>query len=223
MEIFCGVGYAEESLVLPAEIQKRLTEVAEEKPLRGLIDASEFLFVGTAVRYDNPAAYLEARRERQLVGSVYGEVEMKPAVVFGTTGKFKTKPTELLVEDEAASPDFSHVEFTWTMNTGMYGKITATSFVSRDATLLYTFFEDSKQRAWLANVELLTSEVTSTGLRSEWAYAGDLGTALYVPVRKSDGYGEDDDMRGGHISMWKRYVSRIPMVKEYLRAKLDRK
>ena len=223
IEIFCGVGYAEESLILPAELQMRLSEISEEKSTKGIIDQPEFLFAGTAKRYDKPGEYLAARKEWRLTGRFYDEVEKKPAVVFGEKSKYKTKPTELTINDEGASPDFSKVEFTWKMKTGRYGRVTASSFVSRDRTLIYTFCEDVKQRAWLVAVEMATSEVTSTGLRAEWVYPGDLATPIYVPVKKSDGYGEDADMRGGYIAMWKRYVGWIPMVKEYLRSNLDRK
>ena len=221
--IFCGVGYAEESLMLPAELQMRLSEISEEKSGRGIMDQPEFLFAGTAKRYDKPGEYLAARREWRLTGRVYEEVEMKPTVVFGEKSKYKTNPTELVINDEGASPDFSKVEFSWEMKTGRYGRITANSFMSKDRTLIYTFCEDALQRAWLVAVEVATSAVTSTGLRAEWVYPGDLATPIYVPVKKSDEYGDDKDIKGGYIAMWKKYVGRIPMVREYLRSKLDRK
>ena len=221
--IFCGVGYAEESLILPAELQMRLSEISEEKVGRGIIDQPEFLFAGTAKRYDKPGEYLAARKEWRLSGRFYDEVETKPAVVFGEKSKYKTKPAELTINDEGASPDFSKVEFSWTMKTGRYGRVTANSFLSKDRTLIYTFCEDAKQRAWLTAVEIAGSEITSTGTRREWVYPGDLATPIYVPVKKSDGYGEDGDMKGGYIAMWKRYVGKVPMVKEYLRSRLDRK
>ena len=69
----------------------------------------------------------------------------------------------------------------------------------------------------------MKTKLTSTGLRAEWAYPGDLATPVYERVTKSDGYGDDADQKGGYISMWDKYVSKLGIIKDYLRAKLDRK
>lgn len=221
-EIWCGQAYAEEMLILPAALQMRLSEIVEKGYSRNIVDNTDFLFVGTALRYESMKDYLDTRKLTRLSGPMYAEVAARPTVVFGGLSRIKVRPSEVGVAEKGAQPDFSHVVHEWTTTTGLNGKAKATSFYSKDGNLEYVFFEDNRHRAWLTAVEVKT-KLTSVGLRAEWAYPGDLATPVYERVTKSDGYGDDADQKGGYISMWDKYVSRLAIIKEYLRAKLDRK
>lgn len=223
-EMWCGQAYAEEMLILPAALQMRLSEIAEKGYAHTLVDNAEFIFAGTALRYGSLKEYLETRSLARLSGALYAEVAARPTVVFGKPSKVKQKPSEVGVasEDHGSQPDFSSTVHEWVSPTGLNGKVRATSFFSKDGKLEYVFYEDNQHRAWLGQVEVKSS-LTSTGLRAEWAYPGDLATPVYERTVKSDGYGDDADQKGGYISMWGRYVSRLAIIREYLRAKLDRK
>ena len=221
-EIWCGLAYAEEMLILPAALQMRLSEIVEKGYSRNIVDSTDYLFVGTALRYESMKDYLDTRKLARLSGPMYAEVAARPTVVFGGLSRIKVRPSEVGVAEKGAQPDFSHVVHEWTTTTGLNGKAKATSFYSKDGNLEYVFFEDSRHRAWLTAVEVKT-KLTSTGLRAEWAYPGDLATPVYERVTKSDGYGDDADQKGGYISMWDKYVSKLGIIKDYLRAKLDRK
>ncbi len=221
-EIWCGQAYAEEMLILPASLQMRLSEIVEKGYSRSIVDSTDFLFAGTALRYENMKDYLDTRKLARLSGPMYAEVAARPTVVFGGLSRIKVRPSEVGVAEKGAQPDFSHVVHEWTTTTGLNGKAKATTFYSKDGKLEYVFFEDNRHRAWLTAVEVKT-KLTSTGLRAEWAYPGDLATPIYERITKSDGYGDDGDQKGGYISMWDRYVSKLGIIKDYLRAKLDRK
>ena len=223
-EIWCGQAYAEEMLILPAALQMRLSEIAEKGFSRAIVDAPELIFAGTALRYGSLKEYLETRKLARLAGPMYAEVAARPTVVFGGLSKVKVRPSEVGIseKEKGSQPDFSHVVHEWVTPTGLNGKARATTFYSKDGKLEYVFYEDNRHRAWLGQVEL-KSDLTSVGLRAEWVYPGDLATPVYERVVKSDGYGDDTDQKGGYISMWSKYVSKLGIVKDYLRAKLDRK
>lgn len=221
-ELWCGQAYAEEMLVLPAALQMRLSEITEKGFAHTLVDSGEFIFAGTALRYGSLKDYLDTRKLARLPGAIYGEVAARPTVVFGTPSRVKQRPSEVGVADASAQPDFSSVVHEWITPTGLNGKVRANSFYSKDGKLEYVFYEDSHHRAWLGQVEV-KSPLTSTGLRAEWAYPGDLATPVFERTVKSDGYGDDAEQKGGYISMWSRYVSKLQVIKDYLRAKLDRR
>ena len=219
-EVWPGVGYAEEMFNLPAELQAKLSEIVSKGFIKTL-DEPEFLFVGAAKNYDSVEEYLRLRKEAALEGEVYTEVAPRPTRVLVRASRIRLKPSELKVE-ENLKPDFKNKLFDWQMQTTLFGKVKAECFASKDGSLRWTFLEDNKHRAWISEVEVV-SKVTTLGLRSEWTYSGDLTTPIYALKTVEDGYGDETETKGNYIGMWKNYVSKMQLVKEYQRSKLDRK
>jgi len=221
-EVWCGQAYADEMLILPALLQKELTAIAAEGLIKNIIDEPEFLFVGTAKRYESMKEYLAYRKEGQLTGDIYQEVSTRPTVVFSGGNKTKSRPTDLVIEDENARPDFSRAISEWSMSTGLFGKITAYSYLSKDLSLEYVFRRRPKT-ACLSPLHRY-QKATSPPLVS---ILNGLTPATYplhfMNYCKSDGFGDDNDIKGGYICMWKKYISKITIVKEFLRAKMDHK
>lgn len=220
-EVWTGIGYAEEMLNLPAELQAKLSEIVSKGLLKTLNDP-EWLFVGTAKSYPSVEEYLKVRREGKLSGEVYTEVAPRPMIALAEPSRHRLKVSELKVSSMDLKPNFKEKLFDWQIQTTLYGKVKAECFPSMDGSLRYTFFEDSKHRAWIAAVDAF-SEVTSTGLRARWAFAGDLATPIFVTRVAADGFGDENELKGNYIGMWSTYVEKIPLVKEYLRSKMDRR
>lgn len=220
-EIWCGIGYAEEMFNLPAEMQAKLSEIATRGTLK-TIDEPEFLFVGTAKAYSSVEEYLKVRREGKLEGEVYTGVAARPRTLLSEPSRHRLKPSELKVEKMDFKPNFKAKLFDWQMQTALFGKVKVECFPSMDGSLKWTFVEDSKHRAWISAVDAF-SAVTSTGLRAEWVFTGDLSTPVFVTRVAADGFGDENEVRGNYIGMWGTYVEKIQLVKEYLRSKMDRK
>jgi len=220
-EIWCGPGYAEEMFNLPAELQEKLSEIVA-KGLVTTIDDPEFLFVGTAKSYPSVEEYLKLRREGKLEGGVYTEVAARPTIVLVEASRERLEPSKVVVSDPEKRPNFKEKLFEWQTQTTLYGKVKAECFPSQDGKLHYTIMEDHKHHAFVSGVDVV-SKVTEFGLRSEWVYAGNLSTPIYVSDKFADGYGDESDSKGNQIGMWKNYVSKIGLIQDYQRSKMDRK
>lgn len=222
-EIWPGVGYAEEMFRLPAELQAKLSEVAEKGMVEFSADEPEFLFAGTAKKYSSVEEYLKLRRKNELVGEVYTEVASRPLVALSGTSRMRLNPEKLTISEISQKPDFRRKLDEWQISTTLYGRLVVECFPSVDGSLKYIFAEDRRNRAFLIGVDAAESEVTSTGLRANWIFAGDLATPLYVAKNMADGFGDETETKGQYIGMWKNYVSKIKLIREYQRSKLDRK
>ena len=62
----------------------------------------------------------------------------------------------------------------------------------------------------------VNSPITSTGLRQEWMHGGDMVTPLYEYESQTDGYGDPEDAKRNYRGMWKYYLSRVPVIREYV-------
>ncbi len=220
-EIWCGVGYAEEMFNLPAELQEKLSEVAAKDPVL-TIDDPEFLFVGTAKAYSSVDEYLKLRREGKLEGDVYTEVAARPTLILSEVSRTRLEPKKVIISDPEKRPNFKEKLFEWQTQTTLDGKVKAECIASNDRTLRYTIMEDNKHRAWVSGVDTV-SKITQFGLRAEWIYVGYLTTPLYVSLSLADDFGDESDKKGNYIGMWKHYVSKIGLIQEYQRSKMDRK
>jgi hypothetical protein len=135
---------------------------------------------------------------------------------------FKTQP-ELINLNSEQSPDFSKLIDSWQQDTSLYGPITIEIFLSNDGELKFMFCKDEKGRAWIGGVEN-DSEIQSTGLRKSWIDGDDLMTPAYEYLHPSSdqtgGYG-NENMKAGqyYVDMFKNYLSKIPVIQEYLRAR----
>lgn len=213
-----GKGRSEESLTLPAELQTALETVNAAAPHIDLDQvSSEFAFCGTAMRYGSTDEYLDKMRRGEMRGSYWEEVADRPLKQYGDLAfGDKDEPSRLNVPSGEA-PDFSRSFLNYRSKSAVFGNFTVKHFQSKDRRLRYTFNSDDAGRAWIGGIEAV-SQFTSTGLRRDWVKAGDLATPIYEyqSMVEGSGYGDEGDYRGGYIGMWKSYVSKIPLVREFL-------
>jgi len=218
-----GKGYNEESLNLPSETQSVLESITQKHSKINLnpINAA-FYFAGTAKRYNSREEYAAVKAQHALRGEHYQEVDETPKFNLGYISMQKVAPESLDLSDPNA-PDFQKTEDSYITNTNLYGQIQVEHIKSENNDLKYTFNRDSSGRAWIGGIEINQAPISSLGLRTAWASAGDYGTPLYEHIRQSDGYGDPTDNKGNYISMWANYLSRMPIIQKYLASRQNNK
>lgn len=215
-----GAGFHEKSTTLPIILQSALNQIERN---RDIIDLSttnpDFLFAGTAYAYNTRQEYREAYSRGVLRGDFYHEVSSTAynadsgAVI--SQGRRKIAPQLLSVNAEAA-PDFETLLTRYSAYSGFAGQIMGEGFHSVDKQTNWLFYSDYRGRCWVANIETI-SPVTSTGCRREWLLPTDISTPLYESTHLADGYGDPGDTRNGsYVSMWNNYLSKIPLIQQYL-------
>lgn len=212
-----GKGHSEESISLPIALQRALARLGErEAPLK--IPEPEFIFAGTA---------RDAGRAQAAEATFFREVESRPRELDGNfyldfnerrRGR-KVAPEELTFRNPEQAPNFGRMLAGWLQETNLYGTISVEAFPSKDGTLRYLFCRDHQGRAWIGAIEDVTSELQSTGLRAEWVRGGDLLTTVYAHDEEDGGYGKADPALGSYRDMWPNYLSKVPVIQEYLRAR----
>lgn len=219
-----GKGPGEEALTLPSEIQAYLNKIDKERvgdaPI-GNNDADREravkryrAFFGTAGsiggsgRSYEMANYL-ARTKGSIDDALSREVSPKPSFTYD----LGLAPEQMTLGPDF-SPDYSREVSSYEAHSDKYGDYTARTFLSRGGKLKWTIMEDKQGRAWVGQVEV-PSPITSTGLRSQWVSAGNLAMPLYEYRDQDEGYGDYSDTQGEYVSMWKNYLSKIPMIREY--------
>ena len=58
--------------------------------------------------------------------------------------------------------------------------------------------------------------MTSVGLTAGWVSSGDICTPLLEYQTMTGGYGTSENRTDGYESMWEKYLSQMPIIKEYL-------
>jgi len=201
-----GKGYGEESVTLPIELQKTLSTITKEKikPKRN----PEFIFAGTAKRFG-----------REFKG-YYNEVESSPKKLNGNFyPKYNEKisPEQMVLTDNE-SPDFSKLITSWEQETALYGKIVIEVFPSKDGRLEYMFCRDSSGKIWIGGIQD-NSKIQSTGLRETWISGGNLTTPAFEYEDLAGNFGNDKEKIGPYVDMFKNYLSRVPVIREYIESK----
>lgn len=219
MHLWFGKGYNEESLTLPPELQKRLSTISEmDKVQPEGRHMADFCFFGTAKFYKDKLAHNRAKTYHELRGDYYDETNEKCSFEF-YGGLDEKIPPEDLDYDEDSSPDYRQEILSYQTHSKLYGDFTTKVYPSKGGELLYSLCEseiDGEKQVWVGNIET-TAPVGSTGCRTKWGYAGDLGTPLYEYADQTGGYGEWENSKGNYVSMWKNYLSKIPLIKRYLK------
>ena len=220
VHLWFGKGRGEESLTLPPELQKCLSAISEKDRTQpeGRHKAN-LCFFGTAKFYNNRIAYDHANLFGELRGDYYKETNKNCSFQFtgGLDGE-KFAP-ERLDYIEETTPNYYKEPMTYKTRSKLYGDVTTKVYPSNDGRLLYSFCETSvngERQVWISNVET-TAPVNSTGCRTKWGYAGDVTTPLYEYDSQADGYGELGNYKGNYVSMWKNYLSKVPLIKRYLK------
>lgn len=201
-------GYNEESVTLPFSVQEPLTNLVNEQGLAHITEP-ETVFYGTtkplSEGVSNITYYNEIQRDAtKLSGNFYS-----------TNRGVKLPPESLTFTDESDSPDFSAKTSSWNGTSEMYGNVAYDVYPSQNGKYLYMFCRDDRNRAWIGGIEEL-AETTSTGLKEKWVVGGDLTTPAFEYSTQASGYGNTAIMNLGYVDMFDKYLSKIPVIQEYL-------
>ncbi len=205
-------GYGEESVTLPAAFQEGLTRATQDdgETIKLQHSLAERIFVGTARGLtSDQTVYFRTVEEypRRLDNVPYGYYDLP-------------KP-ETLVPTHAQSPRFDRVLSSWEQDTETYGRITCERIPSNDGKLTYLFSRDTRGRAWVSSIEN-DSPIESTGLREVWMSGGALVTPAYEYPSQAGEYGNHNDWKGQYVDMYSFYLSRIPLIQDYVRSVYSR-
>ncbi len=214
------MGYGEESVLLPFEVQEMLVSLEQEKGVRNLAAdgvglMAEFFGAGAAYGYDSIQEYQTAWNYAKLKGDFYREVSSDPInhdLGASSTGQ-KKAPYTLGIDFERA-PDFDRRGNRFEIHMIDVGSVEIEEVLSHDGQMRWWFCRDSRGRVWVEHVQVL-SAVNSLGLRRNWAAMGDFTTGLYEHTTKAGIYGDRDDTKGARQCMWKNYLSNVPIIREY--------
>lgn len=207
-----GKGYNEAMLTLPCEMQVALNQVMQDEKAN-IKTVPEFILAGTAKLYNSKYDFIMAKAAKELRGDVYEEADSSPVVDFGALDD----PNRVVV-GERESPNFKKELIEWDSMTGMYGHLKNRVYKSYNGKLKYTFSEDDQGRAFISNIET-NGKITSAGIRKEWVLGGGVEMPLYEYKSQDNGYGDDNDMKGGYVCMWKGYLSKMKIIQDYLNAR----
>lgn len=214
------MGYGEESVLLPFEVQEMLVTLEREKGVRNLAAdgvglLAEFFGAGAAYGYDSIQEYQTAWNYAKLKGDFYHEVSSDPINHdLGASGTHQKKAPYTLGIDFERAPDFERRGNQFEIHMIDVGAVEIEEVLSHDGQLRWWFCQDSRGRVWVEHVEVL-SGVNSLGLRRNWAAMGDFTTGLYEHTTKAGIYGDRDDTKGARQCMWKNYLSNVPIIREY--------
>lgn len=212
-----GVGFNEESLTLPMKFQKELNYIST----RGIWEIpgvnTGFFLGGTAKRFESKEEYKKLVEENKMDSDYYKEMEHEPRMNFGVISTEKHPPFSIDIEDEHG-PNFRKQLDHYKMKTEMYGEVTVRQFPSLNDELRYLVCEIGKKKekkAWIGTIEV-NAPMTSVGLTAGWVSSGDICTPLLEYQTMTGGYGTSENRTDGYESMWEKYLSQMPIIKEYL-------
>ena len=222
--IWYGKGMSEEAITLPSEVQATLNKRAEASEALKMSE-DEMSERQKIVAKERVKAFYGTARETMLrVGRFVGDGKndaLAREMSFKARYEFPNDvpPERLRLRDELM-PDFGKEVLSYQGSSRIYGEFKATVFKSGNGDLKWTMMEDREGRAWVGQVET-QAPITSTGCRKDWVSAGDFATPAYEYLKQDRGYGDMGDVklnsRGGvqYVSMWKNYLQRVPMIREY--------
>jgi hypothetical protein len=215
-------GFGEESITLPVELQKVLADVSQSESLE-LKDIDPYLvFAGTARcsnRFD-----LHTDPIKPMVATYMHVVDPNSIPIPFPSGvpAFGKIPPEKLELSPSADPkilpNFKRAVLKWKQPTSLYGEIEVEVYESQDKSFRYMFCMDQKGRAWLGGIDVPES-INSVGLHESWVRGGDLTTPAYEYHSQAKGYANYDDQKDVYVDVFQNYVSKIPLIKEYLEFK----
>lgn len=211
-----GEAYGVNSTMLPVAMQDVLSDMVKNYGFREITTVNpDFLFAGTAMAYNTQQEYRETLAKGQMRGDFYTEVDKNPMRQnWQMVGKNKNVP-QLISVNANLAPNFAQATARFTTYSILAGQLNADAFAANDGQATWLFCSDEWGRAWLGNIEIV-SPLTSTGCRRDWMDAGDLATPLYEYSTQAAGYGDPNDTRKGLVGMWNQYLSKIPLLQDYI-------
>lgn len=222
------------SVVAPAELQVAFAQLLNEGRVMNSpaqAPAGRNLFVKTARVYDDnekgEVTYFLSKHDipLKLEGNFYP-----------TNYHDKIAPEKLDYgsRDSGSKPDFSKVLHSYkTQYKNPFkpqrkpGEVEVDFILSTDEKFRYMFiFDPTEQHAWVGGVEPNTNEIGSTGQAEYWVDSGDLTTPPaeypeHLSEEAIDLYSNDVGHRH-YREMYQKYISKIPIIKEYLDFKVGK-
>ncbi len=200
-------GFSEEGINAPAFLQITLANILQRVNPKTL-NNHEFFFGGTATG-------------RSMTDTFFQNVDQKPEIIRLQSESDETKqlpvPESIRFENEEDAPDFSSLLRTWTEETKLYGRIVKDVFRSKNGKYFYVFYRDTQGRAGIAHVENANSPIVSQGIRKNWVRTFSLDVPIMEYASQVAGYGNKKITSGNYIDMFENYLSKIPVIQEYLR------
>lgn len=217
-----GEGYGEESTLLPLALQATIMKIVEEVSLKAIaVVNADFLLAGTAAAYDSQQEYREAVSRGMARGDYYREVDSSPVMeAWKMGGRGKNAPQLISINNEMV-PSFQNMVVKFDTYSVLVGQEEICGFASNNNQTIWGLGNDEWGRVWCNNIEVM-SPVTSTGCRRDWMDAGDMTTPLYENSTQAGDFGDSRDVRRGMVGMWSQYVSRIPLMQEYVKWRSER-
>ena len=213
-----GKSYSESATTLPVGLQSVLCQIATAHPAERITMTNpDFLFSGTAKSYLSMQSYRDALNTGQLRGDFYKEVSHTPLNPDARLGNPRKGAPQLISINADKAPDFSKPLSAFTTYSELIGEMSLYGFSSHDGQYNWLFGRDYRGRSWVAYIEAV-SPLTDTGCRKEWLSATDIQTPLYEFSQQADGYGDPTDTRKGYTSMWNNYLSKIPIIEQFIAA-----
>ncbi|TAL50114.1 hypothetical protein EPN81_03790 [Patescibacteria group bacterium] len=208
-------GYGEESIGLPFSAQKALDSIEKKGSLINLSGDPEDLFVRTTRKRSRFTL------EGEPIGTYFEEVQQKalrlPGMFYKTEWDDDYVPPEQMVfTDKKAKPNFARVNDHWETSNPVYGEVSMEVFASHDGKYQYLFCRDGEGSAWVGGVELVITRMTQVGLFRHWVFGGYLTTPAYEYSEQAGSYANLDKQRGNYVDQFTNYLSRIPVIQEYL-------
>ena len=213
-----GKGSNEQQLTLPMEVQGVLNDIAKQSfdeesnsnksATVGMLEC----FFGTAKKMTDTWGYLAKRWNGESGDALDTEVDNRPAIRL--LGSLANVPPERMYVSDRTLPNFDNQTGEFDMKSEIYGDAKVRLFKSNDGDLTWSFVENPEGKVCIGGVET-KSKITSTGLRQEWVDAGDFAVPLYEYDKQSFGLGDYDDKKGMYVGMWKKCLSRMPIIQAY--------
>jgi hypothetical protein len=203
-------GFDEQSISLSYELQRALFHLSStEELVKPKTKDPMKVFVSTARDLVN---YYSGRSTYRKNVSKEADVLFEKEDDFLEDGRIS--PEKISIPEDRR-PDFDNVLGTWLGDNNLYGSIKFTSFLSVDKLLIYTFASDSHGRGWVANVEKV-EPTNSMGIHSSRINSPSLLTPAYEYRSQAGDYGNSSMKKENYIDMYKNYLSKVPIVKEFL-------
>jgi len=204
-------GYSENSLRLPHQLQKVLAQMQDPEKMLRLNDAEQrLLFAGTT------------NSERRTYAGVMDPIPQEIIFQHGTVAKGVSIPPGLLKFSNGDKPDLDRLIDSYSFKSLVYGQVTARIFNSYDEKYIFTFLQDRKGRCWMAiEINASLDDLTSLGLMPHWVNGGPFVVPAYEYEDQSGFYGDsthvvrDDQNKVLYVDMWKNYLSKIPIMREF--------
>lgn len=130
----------------------------------------------------------------------------------------KARPEEMGFENPGDKPNFGNLLTSYSQPNPVYGEVTTEVFKSYNGAYTFLFCRDQWNRAWIGGVEW-EGPITSVGLRKYWIDAGDLTTPAFEYTQQCKGYENNNVQIQNYKDMWKNYLSNVPLIQEYMRAR----